>query len=66
MSMVCEIRVAEGSKKRGTSVARFTIEKGSTPGFVYTTDELHAVLRRRGFLVLNPRKIVAMNRIFQE
>jgi hypothetical protein len=64
MALVAEIRVAEGSRKRGTSVVRFTIEKGSTPSFVYTVDETYQILRRRGYIIHNPHKVIQMHKAF--
>lgn len=64
MTAVSEIRVATGSRKKGSCAARFTLEKGSSSTFAHTTDEFYRTLERRALVIRAPQKIARMERAF--
>ncbi|KAI5816557.1 hypothetical protein BZA77DRAFT_312337 [Pyronema omphalodes] len=63
-SIVGEIRVVTGDRKKGTSVARFTLEKGAVFSFTYLCDELFTSLNRRGIVIRNPKEVSEMVKVF--
>jgi hypothetical protein len=63
-SIVGEIRVVTGDRKKGTSVARFTLEKGAVFSFTYLCDELFTSLNRRGIVIRNPKEVTEMVKVF--
>lgn len=64
VSFVVEIRICSGSRRKGTTVARFTQERGAASSFNRVADEIVNVFTRRGHIVRDEKKKARMERVF--